>query len=49
MALTRGIKLHQYLDDWLIRAQSLEEAQVNTQDSGRSDLVLRVDHKSGEI
>ena len=31
MALTRGIKLHQYLDDWLIRAQSREEAQVNTQ------------------
>ena len=29
MALTRG--LHQYLDDWLIRSQSQEEAQVNTQ------------------
>ena len=28
MALTRGIRLHQYLDDWLIRAQSQEEAQV---------------------
>ena len=27
MALSRGIRLHQYLDDWLIRAQS----QVNTQ------------------
>ena len=31
MALTRGIRPHQYLDDWLIRAQSQEEAQVNTQ------------------
>ena len=31
MALTRGIKLHQYLDDWFIRVQSQEEAQVNTQ------------------
>ena len=31
MALTRGIRLFQYLDDWLIRAQSQEEAQVNTQ------------------
>ena len=31
MALTRGIRLHQYLDDWLIRAQSHKEAQVNTQ------------------
>ena len=31
MALTRGIRLHQYLDDWLIRAQSHKEEQVNTQ------------------
>ena len=31
MALSRGIRLHQYLDDWLIRAQSQEEAQVSTQ------------------
>ena len=31
MALSRGIRLHQYLNDWLIRAQSQEEAQVNTQ------------------
>ena len=31
MALTRGIRLHQYLDDWLIRAQCQKEAQVNTQ------------------
>ena len=31
MALTRGIRLHQYLDNWLIRAQSQEEPQVKTQ------------------
>ena len=31
MALTRGIRLHQFLDDWLIRAQTQKEAQVNTQ------------------
>ena len=31
MGLSRGIRLHQCLDDWLIRAQSQEEAQVNTQ------------------
>ena len=30
-SLTKGIGLHQYLDNWLIRAQSQEEAQVNTQ------------------
>ena len=29
MALSRGLTLHQYLDDWLIRSQSQEEAQVN--------------------
>ena len=27
----RGLRLHQYLDDWLIRSQSQEEGQVNTQ------------------
>ena len=31
MALSRGLKLHQYLDDWLIRSHSQEEALVNTQ------------------
>ena len=31
MALSRGLRIHQYLDDWLIRSQSYEEAQVNTQ------------------
>ena len=31
MALSRGLRVHQYLDDWLIRSQSQEEAQANTQ------------------
>ena len=31
MALSRGVRLHQFLDDWLIRSQSWEEAQANTQ------------------
>ena len=31
MALSRGLRIHQYLDDWLIKSQSQEEAQVNTQ------------------
>ena len=31
MALTKGIRLHQYLEDWLIRAQSQEEAQLHIQ------------------
>ena len=26
MALSRGLRIHQYLDDWLIRSQSQEEA-----------------------
>ena len=31
MALSRELRIHKYLDDWLIRSQSQEEAQVNTQ------------------
>ena len=31
MALSRGLRLHQYLVNWRIRSQSQEEAQVNTQ------------------
>ena len=31
MTLSRGLRLHQYLDDWLIRSQSQEKAQVNSQ------------------
>ena len=31
MTLSLGLRLHQYLDEWLIRPQSQEEAQVNTQ------------------
>ena len=31
MALSGGLRIHQYPDDWLIRSQSQEEAQVNTQ------------------
>ena len=31
MALSKGLRLHQYLDDWLIRSQSREKALVNTQ------------------
>ena len=30
-ALSRGLRLHQYLDNWLIRSQSREETLVNTQ------------------
>ena len=31
MALTSGVRLHQYLDGWLIRAPFQEDVQVNTQ------------------
>ena len=30
-ALSRGLRLHQYLDNWLLRSQSREEALLNTQ------------------
>ena len=49
VALTRGIRLHQYLDDWLIRAQSQEEAQVNTQTVVDLTQPQMVDNKSGEV
>ena len=31
MALSRVLRIHQYLDDWLIRSQSQEESQRDTQ------------------
>ena len=37
MALTRGIRLHQYLDDWLIRAQVQGRSTSEHSDSGRSE------------
>ena len=30
MALSRGIRLHQYLDDWLLTPQSQEKAPLFT-------------------
>ena len=47
LALTRGVRLYQYLDEWLFMAPSQEEAQVNT-DHGGSNPVLRVDNQSRE-
>ena len=38
MALSRGLRLHQYLDDWLIRSQSQEEA-VQVQPSAVNRMV----------
>ena len=32
MALNRGIRVHMYLDDWLIRAQSVEQSKLHTQE-----------------
>ena len=48
MALSRGLRLHQYLDDWLIRSQSQDEAQEHS-GSSRPNPVLGVDNKSGKI
>ena len=46
MALARGVRLHPHLDDWLIRAPSLEEAQVNTRGGPN---ILRLDNQSREV
>ena len=39
MALTRGVRLHQYLDDWLTQHS----------DHSRPDTVLKVDNQSREV
>ena len=50
-ALSRGLRLHQYLDDWLIRSQSQEEAQVNTQAVVDLTQSLRwiINHEKSEL
>ena len=48
MALTSGISLHQYLDDWVIRP-SLRKKHNKHSDSGRPNPVLRLGNKSGEV
>ena len=48
MALSRGIRIHQYLDDWLIRAQSPEESSQH-KSGGRPNQISRLDDKSGQI
>ena len=48
MALSRGIRIHQYLDDWLIRAQSREESSQH-KSGGRPNRISRLDDKSGQI
>ena len=49
MALSRGIRLHQHLDDWLIRAPVSGKSTSKHSDSGGPNSVLRVDNKSGEV
>ena len=41
MALCRGIRVHQYLEDWLIRAEH--------SDLGGPHPVLRLDNQPGEV
>ena len=49
MALSRGLRLHQYLDDWLIRSQVSGGSPSEHSGSGRPYPVLGVDNKSGKI
>ena len=48
MALSRGLRIHQYLDDWLIRSQSQEESQRDT-GSGRPNPILGLDNQPRKI
>ena len=43
VALSRGIRIHQYLDDWLIRDQSQHKS------GGKPDQISRLDNKSGQV
>ena len=51
LALQQGIRLHQYLDDWLIRAPSKEECHLQTQSilSLVKDLGFVVNLKKSEL
>ena len=49
MALSRGLRLHQYLDDWLIRSQFSGRSPNEHSGSGRPNPVLGVDNKPGKI
>ena len=49
MALSRELRLHQYLDDWLITSQSPGRSPSEHSGSGRPNPVLGVDNKSEKI
>ena len=49
MALSRGLRIHQYLDDWLIRSQSQGGSPSEHTGGGRPNSVLGVDNKSGKV
>ena len=48
MAFSRGVRIHQYLDDWLNRAQSQDEARLNT-DCGETNPILGVNYFPKEL
>ena len=51
LALQQGIRIHQYLDDWLIRAPSKEECHQQTQKLLNliQELGFLVNHKKSEL
>ena len=51
LALQQGIRIHQYLDDWLIRAPSKEECHKQTQKLLNliQELGFLVNHKKSEL
>ena len=46
IALLRGLRLHQYLDDWVVPVSGRSRSEHS--DSGRSNPVLAVENKSDE-
>ena len=49
MAPSRGLRLHQYLDDWLIRSHISGRSPSEHSGGGRTSPVFGVDNKPGKI
>ena len=51
MALSKGVRIHVYLDDWLIRADSPEEAERSSQEmvSLVTSFGWLINHKKSEL
>ena len=45
MAIHKGVRIHQYLDDWLVRATSHQDCLQHTRNTGQDVPRPRMDSK----